>query len=108
MRRWSFETGDFAIREENNIDSDAFSSVLLDNASPFLAGAGEVRLTIPATALEPSTPLAPNPAGLTREFFPKLSGDSLLDLTSMPDFYRPSAVKEECLRGQELIIDMIS
>ena len=65
-----------------------------DGLALFWQAPGEVRLTIPATALEPSTPPAPNPAGLTREFFPKLSGDSLLDLTTMPDFYRPPAVTE--------------
>jgi hypothetical protein len=65
-----------------------------DGLALFWQAPDDVRTTIPATALEPYTPPAPNPAGLTREFFPKLPGSSLADLTSAPDFYRLPAVTE--------------
>ena len=49
---------------------------------------GDVRVAIPNSALEPYTPSAPNPAGLTREFFANIPGSRLVNLTDAPAFYR--------------------
>ena len=49
---------------------------------------GGLQQIIPMSALETYTPPAPNPAGLTREFFPNIKGSGLDDLTAAPAFYR--------------------
>ena len=45
-------------------------------------------VAIPNSALEPYNPSAPNPAGLTREFFANIPGSRLVNLTDAPAFYR--------------------
>lgn len=62
-----------------------------DNLSLRWEAPNDVRVYLPIGALEPYTPPAPNPPGLTREFFPEIMGTGLDDLTGSPAFYRMPA-----------------